>query len=36
MSGEVDGPGGDMHVHDPVDDLGLEVTLVLVDHIPSA
>ena len=30
---EIDRPWGDVHVHDPVDDLGLEVALVLVDHV---
>ena len=35
VAGEVDCPGCDVHVHDPVDDLGLEVALVLVDHVPG-
>ena len=30
---EIDRPWGDVHVHDPVDDLRLEVALVLVDHV---
>ena len=33
MPREVDRPGRDVDVHDPVDDLGLEVALVLVDHV---
>ena len=33
MPGEIDCPWRDVDVHDPVDDLGLEVALVLVDHI---
>ena len=33
MPGEVDRPGCDVDVHDPVDDLALEVALVLVDDI---
>ena len=33
MSGEVDRSGGDVDVHDPVDNLRLEVSLVLVDHV---
>ena len=30
---EIDCPWGDVHVHDPVDNLRLEVALVLVDHV---
>ena len=30
---EIDRPWGDVYVHDPVDDLRLEVALVLVDHV---
>ena len=33
MSGEIDRSWCDVHVHDPVDNLRLEVSLVLVDHI---
>ena len=33
MACEIDRPWGDVHVHNPVDDLGLEVALVLVDHV---
>ena len=33
MACEIDCPWGDVHVHDPVDDLRLEVALVLVDHV---
>ena len=33
MSGEIDCPWCDVHVHDPVDNLRLEVSLVLVDHV---
>ena len=33
MACEIDRSWGDVHVHDPVDDLGLEVALVLVDHV---
>ena len=33
MSGEVDRSRGDVDVHDPVDNLRLEVSLVLVDHV---
>ena len=33
MPGEIDCPWRDVDVHDPVDDLGLEVALVLVDHV---
>ena len=33
MSGEVDRSWGDVDVHDPVDNLRLEVSLVLVDHV---
>ena len=33
MACEIDRPWGDVHVHDPVDDLRLEVALVLVDHV---
>ena len=33
MSGEIDRSRCDVHVHDPVDNLGLEVSLVLVDHV---
>ena len=30
---EIDRPWGDVHVHNPVDNLRLEVALVLVDHV---
>ena len=33
MSGEIDCSWCDVHVHNPVDNLGLEVALVLVDHV---
>ena len=33
VPGEVDGPGRDVDVHDPVDDLALEIALVFVDDI---
>ena len=33
VPGEVNGARGDMDVHDPVDNLGLQITLVLVDHV---
>ena len=33
MSGEVDRSRRDVHIHDPVDNLRLEVSLVLVDHV---
>ena len=33
MSGEIDRSRCDVHVHDPVDNLRLEVSLVLVDHV---
>ena len=33
MSGEVNGPRRDVDIHDPVDNLALEVALVLVDDI---
>ena len=33
VPGQVDGPGGDVDIHDPVDNLALEVALVLVDDI---
>ena len=33
MPCEIDCPWGDVHVHNPVDDLRLEVALVLVDHV---
>ena len=33
MACEIYCPWGDVHVHDPVDDLRLEVALVLVDHV---
>ena len=33
MPREVDGPRCDVDIHNPVDDLALEVALVLVDHV---
>ena len=33
MPREVDRPGRDVDVHDPVDNLGLQIALVLVDHV---
>ena len=33
MPGEIDRSWCDVHVHDPVHDLGLQVALVLVDDI---
>ena len=33
VPGEVDGARGDVDVHDPVDNLGLQIALVLVDHV---
>ena len=33
MSGEIDCSRCDVHVHNPVDNLGLKVALVLVDHV---
>ena len=33
MSGEVNGPRRDVDIHDPVDNLALEVALVFVDDI---
>ena len=33
MSGEIDRSRCDVDIHDPVDNLRLEVSLVLVDHV---
>ena len=33
MPGEVDGAGRDVDIHDPVDNLGLEVAIMFVYHI---
>ena len=33
MSCQIDGPGGDVDIHDPVNNLGLEISLMFVDDI---